>query len=206
MKKIGITGGLGTGKSKVMEILKNHGALVISSDNIVHEEMKKGKPVYGAVVKNFGEKILAADGEIDRSALAKIVFQDEEKRKKLESLIHPRVREVIIDFFSQQAKQKNPPSAVFVEVPLLFEVGWEELFDQVWVVWAPKELVRQRLLQSGKFSPEDLEARLKAQMPLGEKVKKADKVIENKRSLRELEKKVGERWRKLNAENSPDRP
>ncbi len=205
MKKIGITGGLGTGKTRVLEIIQKLGSPVISSDQIVHSEMKKGQNLYNLVVENFGEKILAESGEIDRSRLANIVFNNKEEKEKLEGLIHPRVKQVIIDFFSAQAKLKKPPSAVFAEVPLLFEVGWEDLFDQVWVVWAPQDVVYNRLLQGGRFSPEDIKARLKAQMPLGEKIKKADQVIENRGTVRELERKVRERWKKLNAENSSNR-
>jgi len=206
VKKIGITGGLGTGKSKVIEILEKLGSPVLSSDEIVHEEMKKGRKIYQMVVKNFGEGILTENGEINRSKLAEIIFNDKEKKEKLEGLIHPRVREEINNFFSRQLGEKKPPKSAFVEVPLLFEVGWEDLFDQVWVIWAPKDIVIKRLVKNGRFSPEDIEARLKSQMPLGEKVKKADKVIENKGSLWDLEKKVRERWKKLNGENSPNRP
>ncbi len=201
MKKIGITGGLGTGKTKVLEIIKKLGSPVISSDEVVHSEMKKGQKLYNLVVENFGKQILAENGEIDRSKLAEIVFNNKEEKEVLERLIHPRVKQAIIDFFSAQSRQKNPPSAVFAEVPLLFEVGWEDLFDQIWVVWVPQDVVYQRLLQGGRFSPEDIRDRLKAQMPLREKIKKADQVIENKGTVRELERKVQERWKKLNAEN-----
>ncbi len=206
MEKIGITGGLGTGKSKVLEIVRKLGSPAISADEIVHQEMGKGQKVYEEIVHSFGENILGENGEIDRSRLAEIVFTDEKKRQQLEALVHPRVREVILEFFDQQARKEPSPAAVFVEVPLLYEVGWEKHFDRVWVVYAPREMVRNRLLKANRYSPEDLNARLQAQMSLREKVKRADVVIENKGSLRDLEKRVRERWRRIHAKNSSDRP
>lgn len=195
MIKVGITGGIGTGKSSVLNVLNKLGASTISADNIVHESFKKGQEVYKEIVREFGEIVLDEKGEINRKKLGQIVFQDQEKKELLEGITHPEVKKRILNFFSEQ-KQKNKKAA-FAEVPLLFEVRWEKEFDQIWVVWAPQDVVRRRLVQKG-FSAEEVDRRLRSKLPLAEKVKKADVVIENKGSLWELEKALQERWQKLN--------
>lgn len=188
MIKIGLTGGVATGKSTVAKILKEKGTEIISSDELAHKAMAPGGPAYDGVISQFGPEILLSDGKIDRRLLGEIVFKDESARKRLESIIHPIVLKGIIEGFEDYSKQRA--KIVIVEVPLLFEVGWMDLFDYIWVIYSPYERQLERLIQRDHLSEIQAKERIASQMPLEEKKKRADVVIQNDNDLGSLEKQV----------------
>lgn len=174
---IGITGGFGTGKSTVGEILEDLGLYVIDTDHIVSEILNGRNKVTTAIVRDFGEEILnesKARTYINKTKLAKIVFYDEEKRKKLESIIHPEVRKRL----DKIIKLNKDKEIIFVLVPLLFESDMEEKFDEIWCVICKRKTQIERLKKKG-FKSNDIKARIKAQMSLNEKAKLSDYVIDN---------------------------
>ncbi len=180
---VGITGILGSGKTTVSKILKDMGFKVISCDEIVHNILEK-KSVINKTKKFFGDDILS-EGKIDRKKLRKIIFEDLEKKKKLENLIHPlvfdKIKKEIFD-------TKKKGGIIFVEIPLLFETKSENLFDRIIVVSAPLKEIKKRLVD--RYSQEEIEKIWKSQLPLTYKKKKADYVIDNSGSISETEKKI----------------
>lgn len=188
MIKIGLTGGIATGKSTVGRILRQKGIIVISSDELAHQAMLPGSATYQLIVAEFSPKILTSDGEINRRLLGEIVFKDEAARKKLEQIVHPFVINGIrksLEFYSKQGVR-----IVVVEIPLLFEVGLTDLFDQIWVVSSTFESQLQRIHERDGLTEEEAKKRIAAQLPLKEKEKRADVVIKNDSNLDSLEKQV----------------
>lgn len=188
MIKIGLTGGMATGKSTVGMLLRQKGIPVISSDELAHQAMAPDGAVYHKIVSEFGPGILMADGKINRRFLGEIVFKDDVARKKLEQIVHPFVINGIresIELYSKQGAK-----IVVVEVPLLFEVGLTDLFDQIWVVSSTLERQVQRIRIRDGLTEEEAKKRIAAQLPLEEKEKRADAVIKNNSGLDFLEKQV----------------
>ncbi len=197
MLKIGITGCLGTGKSTVMEILQKQGAKIINTDKLVHELLQRGQSTYAEVIDQLGSDLLDENGQIDRSVLAERVFNDSEALKDLEKIIHPKVREKLENEIKRLEHEGE--KVVFVEVPLLFEAGWEKFFDQIWVVSVNREKQLKRLQKSRDYSPEEAQKRIEAQMPLKEKEKRGDLVLDNSGSREHLREQVIAGWRRINA-------
>lgn len=184
---ITITGGIASGKSEVGRILKSLGFELCDADHLAHELMRKGMKIYQGVVSSFGEGILSTDGEIDRQALGKIVFSDPQRRAELNQLVHPAVRETIVDWMARM-RQANQKAAALV--PLLYESGMENLgWDAVVCVAAPRDQVIDRLRDRG-FDGAEAEQRIAAQMPAEERQARAEFVIWNDRSLADLEQNV----------------
>ncbi len=194
MLKVGITGGMGTGKSTVLQILADKGYPTISADGIVHSLLKKGQDVYNEVIDSFGECVLDEQGEIIRSKLAALIFADDTARLKLETITHPHTLQRIKDKMEAIGASTNGPPAIFVEVPLLFEAGWEGHFDIIWVIATGKKKQIERLVATGRFTPAEIEKRQKKQLPLAAKKQKADAIIGNDGSLPDL---IGEVEKKL---------
>lgn len=188
MVKIGLTGGIATGKSTVGRLLRQKGVVVVSSDELVHQAMAPDGAAYHRIVAEFGPEILAADGEINRRFLGTIVFKDDAARHKLEQIVHPIVIKEIRDSFEGYLKQGVP--IVVVEVPLLFEVGWIDLFDQIWVVSSSLDHQLQRICARDGLSEEDARERIATQLQLEEKENRADVVIKNNNGLDSLEEQV----------------
>ncbi len=185
--KIGITGGIGTGKSLVSNILKELGIIVISADEIVRELQKD--PYYLQKIREiFGDDVFDK-GNLDRKKLAKIIFSDSDARRKLENLLHPPVLEEI----KKKLEELKERDIIAVEVPLLFEVGIEDWFDEIWVVYAPFELQLERIVNRDNISKEDAVARIRAQIPIEEKLKKADFVIYNDKDIESTKNQIKER-------------
>ena len=172
---LGITGGIACGKTETGRILSAEGFKVLDSDFLAHELMGKGRSVYAAVVKQFGDAILAEDGEIDRARLGKKVFADPQAREALNRLVHPAVIAAAKEWI-EECREAQEDAAVLV--PLLFEAGWTEGWDAVICVTAPEEPIFQRLEKRG-LSREEARKRIAAQMPQSEKAAKADFIIEN---------------------------
>ena len=188
MLSIALTGGIGTGKSAVGEIFDELGAIVIDSDQLSRDVIERGTPGFDEVVARFGDVILV-DGEISRSKLAEIVFVDEKARKDLESIIHPRVREI-----AERVLARAPEDAIVInEIPLLFETQGQGRFDLVITVEASDESRTKRLIDRGLKSYQ-IEKRISAQASRAERESISDYVIENDEGLEELERKVRMLW------------
>jgi len=184
-KKVAITGGIATGKSTLLKLIKDFGFPVISCDDIVKELYSSDK-IKQLIKNEFGSQVLSPDGEVDKKALLNLILKSKEKRKRLESLIHPLVNREI-EKFLEISQQKGLP-LVFVEVPLLFECGWEDMFDEVWVITCNEETQRKRILERSMG-----EAFLKLaniQMPLKEKEALATRIFSSEKSIEELKKEL----------------
>jgi dephospho-CoA kinase len=187
VKCIGITGGIGTGKSTVGHILQGLAYPVIDADDVVHQALAENTAVQNALRQHFGDTVLDAEtGKPSRPALAKRIFQNEADKLFLEGLLHPLVREAIQAFFlKHQAKD-----LAFALVPLLFESGLESFYDQIWCVATSPEVQIVRLKSSRGMSDEQIQARLARQWSIDEKVKRSDSVLWNDGSLADLEIQV----------------
>ncbi|MCI3923954.1 dephospho-CoA kinase [Paenibacillus sp. TRM 82003] len=188
---VGLTGGIACGKSTVSKMFKARGAHIVDADRIARDVVMPGQPALSLVAEAFGDAVIAADGSLDRSRLGSIVFGDAEARKRLESILHPRIREEMarqMDHWAQEA----PETLTIVDIPLLFESGLDKLYDfkDILVVYAPREVQLERLMSRDGLSLEDATKRLAAQMPIEEKRALADVVIDNGGSLQDTEKQV----------------
>ena len=191
---VGITGGFGTGKSLVGEILQELDVTVIDTDEIVRNILKTKNNVTQKIQEEFGDNIIniKTDEYIDRKVLAKLVFNDDLKRKKLESIIHPEVNK-ILDSFILQNKDK---SIIAVLIPLLFECKLEDLYDEIWCVTCKNETQVERLIKKG-FTQEDIKLRINSQLSLDMKIKKSDFVIDNSDTVNETKKQIILRLKEL---------
>jgi dephospho-CoA kinase len=180
---VAITGGIGAGKSEALQAFARHGAAIVSSDEIVHHLLRR-PDVREAVVARIGNGIVGPDGEIDRGALATVVFNDREALRFLEELLHPLVAAEYLQWREQLARVPDPPRVCATEVPLLYETGGEARFDKVVVITAPSKLRRAR----SEVSFAEREPRL---LPDSEKVARADFAYANTGSLEELDAFVG---------------
>jgi dephospho-CoA kinase len=193
---LGVTGGIATGKSTVSKMLEELGAPLIDFDVLARQVVEPGKPAWKDIVAYFGRQILQQDQVIDRKKLSHVVFQDMEKRKKLESFTHPRIFE---EFHKQvgEISAKIPEPIIQVGIPLLIELNLQYRFDKLLLVYIPREMQIERLMKRDAISREAAENILKAQLPIDEKVGYADFVIHNEGSLEETRKQVVDVWRKL---------
>jgi dephospho-CoA kinase len=193
MLTVGLTGGIGAGKSEVSRLLVEHGAVLIDADRIAREVVEPGTPGLAAVVKAFGREVLAADGSLDRPKLGAIVFADPGKRAVLNSIVHPLVGER-----SRALEAVAPEDAVVVhDVPLLTENGLAPLYDLVVVVDVDPATQLDRLTRLRGMSEEDARARMAAQATREQRLGVADIVIGNDVPLPELERRVAEVWEDL---------
>ena len=190
---VAITGGIGAGKSEALASFRRHGAATVSSDEIVHRLLRDDPVIGKTLVERFGDRILDEAGQIDRSAIAEIVFADREALEWLESLLHPLVVQEYLEWREQLAALPNPPPLTATEVPLLYEVGGQERFDAVVVVTAPPKVRAGRT----EVDAEEREPRL---LPDTVKVAQADFAYVNDGSLEELDAFVGEVMEELTAE------
>ena len=171
---LGLTGGVASGKSTVLNEFLRSGVAVIDCDKIAREVVRKGTSGLARIRNVFGQGVLYKDGTLDRPALARAVFSHPGKRKALEAIIHPRVKKEV--WKRVKAIRRG---VVVVDVPLLFEVKWQGDFDKVLVVWVPKKSQMSRLMDRDGYSKTEAMARIRAQMPLFQKRKKAHFIIDN---------------------------
>ncbi len=191
MKVIGLTGGIGTGKSAAAQILAELGAEVIDADKVAHEMYAPGTPGWNAVVSAFGPDIVGPEGIIDRKKLGAIVFADPKERRRLEGILHPLVTAEIRRRI-EALRSRGNVRVVVVEAALLIEAGWHELVDQVWLVTAQPKLVLERLQQQRGMSPQEIAARQQAQTNEETKRAFAHVVVENSGTLEELRERLRE--------------
>ncbi len=186
--RLGLTGGIGSGKSTALAYLHELGAAVVSSDDIVHGLYSRPE-IVARIREHFGDGVMAAD-EVDRTALAHIVFDDPAELSWLEDQLHPHVRRAVDEFAEAQEKAHPRPVLVVAEVPLLFETGMEDTFDFVMLVTAPDRVRRRRLI--AKLTDSEFSRRLAQQMPEEEKVARSDFVYRNTAARKQLRDFVGE--------------
>ncbi len=196
MLNVGLTGGIATGKSTVVRMLVKKGARVIDHDALVHTLQEPGRPVWTRIVETFGRGILDDGGRIDRRKLGGLVFGNEDRRRALEGIVHPAVLEEAARE-RERIRREDGRAIVLSDIPLLLEVGMQGLFDLILLVYAPPEVQIARLMKRNSLTREEAAARLAAQMPIEEKLERADVVIRNDGSMRELERRVGEVWEEL---------
>jgi dephospho-CoA kinase len=194
MPVIGLTGGIGSGKTTVARILKRLGAAVIDADEVGHVLLSSRGEVRQEVVLSFGKDILVGE-DVDRQRLAQIVFHDSQARERLNHIMHPRIYSIVEEEIRRLRETKV---VVVLEAALLLEAGWEELVDEVWVTYASEDKVVARLSQRDNLSPQDIRARLSSQLSPEEKVRRAQVVVNTDHSLPEVEEEVRGLWRGLN--------
>ncbi len=192
MKVIGLTGGIGSGKSTVSRFLAELGATIIDADRIGHEVFKPDTEAWHEVVAAFGQQIMATNGTIDRKKLGTRVFSNRDARARLNQIMHPRISEIIKAQLEKYRKQAV--SVVVLEAPLLVEAGWTSLVDEVWVTTASENTILKRLRERAGLSEAESRARIRSQLPREEKIKRAKVVIDTDCDLNELKAKVRELW------------
>jgi len=192
---IGLTGGIGSGKSTAAGILAGLGAVVIDADKIGHEIYRPGTDGFRRVVEAFGPRIVAADGTIDRGALGALVFADPAALARLNALVHPLIGDEIRRRIAA-ARAEDPRRPIVVEAAIMLEAGWR-FFDRVWLVTAAPETAITRAIVTRRLARAEVERRLAAQMPDAERRRFADLVLENDGTLGDLQARVEEAWRTL---------
>lgn len=196
--KIGLTGGIGSGKTTAAKRFHTLGARVYHADEISRHALDSGGACYERVVNEFGDEIVLPDGSIDRKRLGEIVFADEEKRKLLNSIIHPYVIETLFSQAEQDFMSDSHPIAVF-EVPLLFESGMHERMDHNIVVSSTEENRIRRVMERDSLTREQVLSRMRAQMPEAEKIVRADSVLQNDGTEDEFIAQVDALYQRLRA-------
>lgn len=193
MLTIGLTGGIGSGKSEVADILRELGAQVIDADLVGHETYRRGEPAWDQVVEAFGSGVVGQDGEIDRGRLGRIVFGDPDSLKRLTDIVWPRIREGLEKRITRE-RDNGDTTVLVVEAAVLFEAGWGRLFDEIWVVTAPEADVLERLERQRNQKPAQTRARLRAQMTNEEREQRADVTVRNDEDRAALAATVRQLW------------
>ena len=195
MKVIGLTGGIGSGKSTVSRILAELGAVLIDADTVGHEAYQPGTETWKEVVAAFGQEVVAADGSIDRKKLGAIVFGDTAALERLNGIMYPRMHEMMADRIEEYRRQGV--KVVVLEAAILLEAGWVSLVDEVWLTVASESAVVERAKERTGLPEEQIRSRIHSQLSNEERKKRASVVISNDGSLDELRAKVEELWEGL---------
>lgn len=195
LKVIGLTGGIASGKSTVSTLLKSLGAVIIDADEISRKVMKKNTKVFDEIVEYFGDNILDKDGNIDRQKLGQIVFSNVDDLKILNDITHPAIINEIKKNLLILSKKKEP--IVVIDAALLLESGLDNLTDKIWLVKASEETQLKRLMRRDNIDERQAINRIKSQMPLKEKLKYADKIIDNDGNIEYTKKQVDNFWKEL---------
>jgi dephospho-CoA kinase len=190
MRLIGLTGGIGSGKSTVDRMLVARGAALVDADLLAREVVEPGTPALAEIAAEFGDSVLLPDGGLDRAALGAVVFADAARRERLNAITHPRVGELMQARIA--AALASDAALVVVDVPLLFEGSRQSLFEGVLLVWVPAEVQLRRLVERDGMAESEARARIAAQMPIDGKRALATWVIDNSGSLAETERQVDE--------------
>lgn len=191
-----LTGSSGSGKSSAATILRDFGAYIISADELSKAAVQKGSQALSEIVKEFGDKCLLPSGDLDRTFIRNIIFADAEKRKKVESIIHPKVRDLALKKFQEAVELKKNP--IIYDVPLYFEAGLDKLnFKGCILVYASDEDCVQRIMTRDNLSREDAERRIKNQMSSEEKMEGATFVLNNSGTIEDLRLAISYLWEEL---------
>jgi dephospho-CoA kinase len=188
MLRIGLTGGIASGKSTVAALLRDYEYPVLDADSLARELLEPGQDAYKEVVREFGDVILNRGGAVDRPKLGAVVFSDAQKRARLNQILHPRIQDVVAKWFGALARPGGPDMA-FEDAALILEAGARKNFDRVVVCWCSPEQQLERLQERG-LSVADAKLRIAAQMPIDEKRKLADEVIDCSRTMEETQRQV----------------
>ena len=188
MRRVGLTGGIAAGKSAVSQLLRELGAVVIDADQLARDVVARGTPGLDAVVAEFGPGVLGADGELDRPAMARMVFADEDARRRLEGIVHPLVFERIVELEAAAAED----AVVVHDIPLLAESGRAGTFDAVIVVDAPSEVQVERMVRDRGWDEAEARSRIRAQASRQDRLAVATHVIDNTGTLEDLRDRVTE--------------
>jgi dephospho-CoA kinase len=193
---IGLTGGIGAGKSTVTQMLEKLGAAVIDADKVGHQIYLPDLPAWREIVDAFGPEVLNADRTIDRQALGKLVFADPEALRTLNRIVHPKIFDRMRELIAEM-RARGWMKAIVVEAAVLIEANWMALVDQVWLVVASEAVVVDRLAKQRHLSSEQVRTRIAAQLTNDERLKHADVVIRNDGSLEEVRHAVQQAWDQL---------
>ncbi|MDL4840650.1 dephospho-CoA kinase [Aquibacillus rhizosphaerae] len=185
---IGLTGSIATGKSTVARMLINNNIPVIDADIISRKVVEPGEPAYFKIIETFGTEILEVNEKIDRKKLGRIIFSDELKRKQLNEIVHPAVRETMLQ--EKNKRIKLGEEVIVLDIPLLFESKLTDLVDKIVVVYVEEQIQLARLMERDKSSQEDALKRIRSQMSIKQKAEMADQVIDNSGTLKETEEQL----------------
>ena len=200
---IGLTGNIATGKSTVAQVLRALGAVVIDADQVSRQVVEREQPALAEIVRTFGAGILLPDGGLDRKALGQIVFNDPQRLQALEAIVHPAVHVEI----ERRLAATSPDRVAVIEVIKLFESGWADQCDQIWVTDCPPEEQVARLMHTRGMSEAEARSRVAAQSPQAEKLNRADVVIDTSGAYAETARQVRDVWaRMVPADRAPGRP
>jgi dephospho-CoA kinase len=189
---IGLTGGIGTGKSEVARIFQELGAVLINADQIGHQAYAPHSEIWQEVVNSFGKEILQPSGEIDRQKLGSIVFADPDQLTRLNRIMHPRMARMVAEQIQELVEQGT--DVVVVEAALLFEAGWDNMADEIWSTDAPEALIIKRLQSRSGLSQEEARKRIDSQMSAEERRSRSQVVVDNSGDLVELDRIVRSIW------------
>lgn len=192
MYRIGLTGSIGTGKSTVLGWLKEWGAVSLDGDVLARRVVEKGCPLLEEIASRFGRDMITADGELDRAKMGALVFRDKAVRAAYNEIMHPAIWQ---EFEKELAQLEQQGCAcVVLDIPLLLELGWQDRVQEVWVVFVPEEVQKERLMKRNGYTKEEAEQRIRSQMPAAEKRKHAQVVIDNSGTLEETKRQVRAAW------------
>ena len=189
---IGLTGGIGTGKTEVARVLKELGAVVIESDRVAHLLYEPGTKAHRAIVERFGGGVVDDTGVINRKSLGEIVFADTVKRLELEEIVWPAAKQWIADRLENE--ERRGTQVVVIEVPKLYDAGWDDLVDTVWTVESPGAVISQRVVARSGIDELAVEAIVAAQLTREDREAKADLVIENDKTIKDLRNQISTLW------------
>jgi dephospho-CoA kinase len=201
---IGLTGGIGSGKSTVTRILGDLGGRIIDADRIGHEVYRPGTVGWTRVVEAFGQDIVSSDGTIDRRKLGAKVFSDPSALRRLNAIVHPLIAEEVRSRI-ERWREEDPSAPVVVEAAVLLEAGWDELVDEVWVVVTDPHLAVERVTRDRGLAAEEVRKRIASQLPDEKRREAADCVLSNTGSLEELREAVERAWKRRTL-RGPNRP
>jgi dephospho-CoA kinase len=200
MLRVGLTGGIATGKTTVASMLRDLDVPVLNADTLGHELLEPGQAAYDEIIAVFDEDILDADGKVNRAKLGGVIFADAQKRARLNQILHPRIMEVVQKWFAALDEPDGPELAV-VEAALIFEARYNQKLDKIIVCWCLPEQQMERLTLRG-LSTEEAQQRIAAQMPLADKRKLADEAIDCSGSIEETQRQVNQVAEKLKLSGS----
>jgi len=195
MKVIGLTGGIGSGKSTVSRFLAGLGAIIVDADKVGHELLKSGTEVWRELLATFGWQVISPSGEVNRKKLAEIVFSHPESLSQLNQIMHPRMYSMVKAQLEEYRRQGV--AVVVLEAPLLIEANWTSLVDEVWVTVVSQSTVLRRLKEKFRLSEPETLARIHSQLPTEERIKHADVIIDTDCDLDELKARVKQLWQGL---------
>lgn len=197
MYVIGLTGGIGSGKSTVAQVIEEQGATVLSADKVGHEVYNPGRPAWQEIVDAFGREVVADDDTIDRKKLGAIVFADPKELAKLNSIVHPRMKGMMRERLA--AMVREGVDIAVLEAALLFEAKWDDLVGDIWVTVVPPEVAAKRTAERSGLPEDEILARIKSQMSNEERIQQAHVVIDTDCDIEETKRQALEEWEKLKA-------